>query len=179
MGSELFPDPKLSSYRQPASNVATNSITGTAANSIFPGIVGSKIIPAGWLQPGGEVRLTLAGTITTALTPSATFNVVVAGTTIISGSSTSLVGSITAAPFTIVARIQCLTSGSSGTAVVSGYVDYPASLTLATARAGLNQITPFTVNTSIDNSVDLTCSWNATGHTLNIITATMELLPVS
>lgn len=111
-------------------SAAASTITGTTEQSVFASGVGTKVIPAGWFQPGYNARIVVRGTITTPtiFTGTTTIRVKVAGTTIASSVTTGLLANVTAATFKVIANVQNYTTGPTGTFGIAGDITYPNGL---------------------------------------------------
>lgn len=163
-----------------ASNKAVGSIGGTTENSLFPDVVGQKMFPADWFQPGANARFVLRGSVTSPLIPgTTTIRVKVGGVTIATATSTSLIGSVTGGAFSVVGNLQCYTTGTSATFGLGGVVTYPVGLVgFGGGQAALNSDS-VTFDSTIQQSFDVTTQWSLGSHSIKINIATLELMPVA
>lgn len=160
------------------SNSASTSVTGTTETSLFPTAVGTKVVPAGWFQPGHAARLTIRGIMSTALTPGiTTFRLKVNGTTVAGASTASLLASVTNASFVLTDTFQCYSVGATGVFGIAGDVRYPTGL----LGAQMASLPLFSTSTALDTTgalgIDATVTHSATGNNIMGITALLELLP--
>lgn len=162
-----------------ASNKAVGTVTGTTESTLFPDVVGQRMFPANWFQPGANARFVLRGSVTTPLVAgTTTVRVKVGGTTIASATTTSLLGSLTGSSFSVVGNLQCYTVGTNATFGLGGVVNYPNGLLGLGAGALALNSDSITFDSTIQQSFDVTTQWTLGSHNVKINIATLELMPV-
>lgn len=163
-----------------SANTQTTTVSGTTETSLFPAGVGTKVIPANWFQPGWTTRLIMRGTITTPLVAgTTTIRAKINGSTAVSASTTSLLGSLTGSSFYCALHLQCYSAGSSGTIGIAGEVRYPVGLAGLQIGALPMVNTGYSLNTTIDNTLDITAQHSLTGHSISVVIQTLEAVPQS
>jgi hypothetical protein len=120
----------------------------------------------------------MRGVSSTTLVPgTATFKIKLGGTTIITGTTAGLLGSLTNSNFYLSLTIACLNPGSSGSVVCSGEIDYVSGVNALKSAIPLN-LASTAVDTTSDQSLDVSVTWGLSGNSITILTATLELLPM-
>lgn len=155
------------------------SVTGTTEQSIMPLGMGSKVIAANRLRGGTAVRVIAWGVMNSPLVGGTmTVKVKLNGVTIAQGVSASLLGSLTKAGWSLRQTLTVRTAGVSGTAVVAGDFSYPTGVLTNKSRTDLysDPATPFAIDTTIDQIVDVTIQFSLGSHTVQTSTCTIEIL---
>lgn len=137
----------------------TQTVDATVANTAAEtGLLsagrGSKTMPAGLMEVGTVIRLSLAGHISTTGTPDINYRVKLNGVELASTGNQTLAG-ISAVGWRLFLNITCRTTGASGTVVASGFIRQGASL------FGLVKTTTTTIDTTIGQLVEVTADWSA------------------
>lgn len=151
---------------------------GTTEMSLISTGVGSMTIPAGWAVPGATARLVIRGLLTTPLISLgvSTFRFKTNGTTRTSGQTLNLLGGVTNVGFAAYQTISFRSVGATGTAVCAGEIRYPSGGLTQRAVVDMVQPTPFTIDTTVEQNLDLTAQWSLSGHSMTTVTTTLELL---
>lgn len=163
-----------------ASNKALGTVSGTTETSLFPDVVGQRMFPANWFQPGANARFVLRGSVTTPLVAGTTnIRVKVGGVTIATATTSSLLGSLTGSSFAVVGNLQCYTTGTNATFGLGGVVNYPNGLLgLGQGAMSLNSDS-VTFDSTVQQTFDVTTQWSLASHNIKINIATLELMPVT
>lgn len=160
-----------------ADATVTNTVTET---SIIGTGVGTTTLPANFFVAGKSIRLRIGGTYSTPAigTPSVIVKVKYGSTGIATVTTSSLISSAAGYEFDGEVFITCRTTGSSGTVMVHGDIEY------ATGIAGTISVDPLnnggattTINTTTSNTLDVTIQWD-TNTTTRIVKATVCELEV-
>lgn len=159
-------------------NNGTTAATATTETSLFPSLAGTKTVPAGWFQPGYACRINLRGTVTTTLIPgTVTIRIKLNGTTIATTTMGSLLGSLSAQFFQVICNLQALTVGTNGTLAIGGAVTYPTGLAGLQAGNSVLNATGVPFDTTVAQTIDVTCQHTVTGNSVQTTIATIELIP--
>ncbi len=151
---------------------ATSSATvagTTAETSLIGSGFGSKTIPANVLVIGKSFRVTATGAYTTGST-TRDLNIKLKLGSIILAQTTSLTASKDAVGtyWEVIAVFTCRSIGVSGTVTTQARFLYQDVSAARTAICwGMSSTTPITINTTIDNSIDLTNTWSAAPNNSN------------
>lgn len=160
---------------------ATSDVTvqnTTTESTLFSGqmnsVDGGLTIPANSLWPGRTYQATIRGIYSTfAILPGdLTIRVKIGGTTVATGVATSaLLGSVTNRGFLISFTMTARTLGTTGTVQVAGDV---ALNSAANSRLfyEINAATAATVNTTVDQPINVTAQWAAANANNKIIAQT-------
>ena len=157
-------------FTQTASKTVTNTVTET---SIVGTGVGTLTLPANFFVAGKTIRLRIGGIYSTpvAATPSVLIKVKYGSTVIATVTTTGLLSGATNLEFDGEVLITCRTTGSSGTVMTHGDIQY------ATGVAGTIAVDPLnnagattTINTTTSNLLDVTVTWD-TATTSRIVTS--------
>lgn len=172
------PTPVLSAFEPRYLSTAGITISGNTEQTLIAAGAGSMTIPAGWATPGATARLVIRGLLTTPLLSlgTSTFRFKTNGTTRTSGTTTNILGGMTAAGFVALQTISFRTTGATGTAVCAGELRYPSGSLTQRATVDMVAATPFTIDTTAPITLDLTAQWSLIGHTVETVTTTLELL---
>lgn len=157
----------------------TPTVTGTTESSIMPSGMGSRTIPANRLRAGSSVRLIMRGVMNSPLVGGTmTVRVKLNGTVISSGTSVSILGSLNRAGWSLGQTFTVRSDGATGTAVVAGDFQYPTGALTTRAKTDLysDPAVPFTFNTTIDNTIDVTIQYSLASHQVWTSTCTLEVL---
>lgn len=165
-------------FTQTADQTVTNTTTET---TILGSGVGTKTLPANFFVAGKTIRLRIGGIYSTpaVATPSIIIKVKYGSTTIATVTTSSLLSGASNLEFDGEVLITCRTTGSSGTVMVHGDIEY------ATGVAGTISVDPLnnagattTINTTTSNAIDVTAQWDsATSTRIGKSTiSTMEVL---
>lgn len=161
----------LCTFTGTADATVTNTTTET---TILPTGVGSKTLAANFFLVGKTVSITGGGVYSTTTVPgNLVINVKYGSTVVATGTITNLLNSASNRAFQFDVTVVCRTTGSSGTVICDGNLDYEtsASLVARTALALNNSGSTTTINTTTSNAIDITATW-ATASTSNIFKVT-------
>lgn len=152
-------------FTQTADATVTNTVTET---SIIGAGVGTLTLPANFFTAGKSIRIRIGGIYSTPLaaTPSVIVKIKYGSTVLASATTTSLLSGASGLEFEGQATITCRTTGSSGTVVAHGAIEY------GTGIAGQNSIDALnnggaatTINTTTSNAIDCTITWDSATNT--------------
>lgn len=164
-------------FTQTADKTVTNTVTET---SIIGTGVGNLTLPANFFVAGRTVRLRVGGIYSTPAlaTPSIIIKVKYGSTVIATITTSSLLSGATNLEFDGEILMTCRTTGSSGTVMVHGDIEY------ATGVAGTISVDPLnnagattTINTTTSNALDITCQWDSATST-RIVKSTVTSIEV-
>jgi hypothetical protein len=164
-------------FTQTASTTVTNTTTET---TILGTGIGTKTIKNNDLIIGRTIRVYVAGVYSTPISGAAATIKIKIGTTVVAQvTTTALLSSASGLRFEGWVDITVRTTGSSGTVMVSGGVNYTTGLSGQIATDSLNNGgSTTTVNTTADRAIDITVTWD-TADSGKIVTSTnssIELL---
>lgn len=151
--------------------VANKVISNSAAElSLFndTGARGSRVIPANTLKPGSVLRIRIDGIIGDTGTPTATIRVKIGSSVLINNTATlTAFGQNFYFESTIICTIR--TDGVNGTVCTNGtsIIKDPATVTTGLMRS-LNTTADVAINTTIDNTFDLSYQFSAASALNNI-----------
>ncbi len=165
-------------FRAAFMGVADATVANTTNEvSLVPPGVGDRVIPAGFfLTSGNTARLILRGTLSTGLVPgTATFKIKLNGTTLISGSASALLASVSTSGFQLSTTI---TARASGKVVGAGDARFVSGLLGQRSFVDLNLDTPTAITPDVDNVIDVTVAMTVASaqNSIRTITCTLELL---
>lgn len=164
-------------FTQTADKTVTNTVTET---SIMGTGVGTATLPANFFVAGKTVRFRIGGVYSTPslATPSVIVKVKYGATVIATVTTTALLSGATNLEFDGEVAITCRTTGSSGTVMVHGDIEY------ATGVAGTIAVDPLnnagattTINTTTSNALDVTIQWD-TATATRIVKSTVTTIEV-
>jgi hypothetical protein len=167
------------SFASSFQGTSTPTITGTSESSIIPAGTGSPTIPANRLRAGCSVRLLMRGVMSAPLVAGTmTVRVKLNGTVISSGTSAQVLGSMTKAGWNLNQTMTIRSDGPNGTAVVAGDVTYPAGLITSQSKTDLlsDPAAPFSIDTTVDNTLNVTIQFSLASHQVWTSTCTIEIL---
>lgn len=145
-----------------ATQTGDKTITNTTVEtSMFDGIVGTKKIAPNYLHAGQTIRVKLNGMYSCNNGVEATVKVKL-GSVVLVSSTSSLTQSTTDALFELEFMFTCRSEGTNGTVIGQGrsVVYAGVGLSTATSRA-LKMSAPTTIDTTIENEIDITYTWGA------------------
>lgn len=165
-------------FTQTADKTVTNTVTET---TILGTGVGSVTLPANFFVAGKTIRLRIGGIYSTpaASTPSLVIKVKYGSTVVATVTTSALVAGASSLEFDTGVDITCRSTGSSGTVMVHGDIEY------ATGAAGTVLVDPLnnagattTINTTTSNALDVTVTWDAATSTRSVksTVCTVEVL---
>lgn len=160
-----------------ANQVVSNT---TSEMSLMPTGMGQKIIPANTLVQGTTARLIIAGVYSGALVPTtALFKFKINGNVVASGTASALLASASNQGFSYRQTMTCRAAGTTGSLVTVGTMQYANGL-MTRANVDLNNIAGYTIDTTVDNTLDLSVTWGAlsSSNSMTAVTATLEYLQV-
>lgn len=151
-------------FTQTADKTVTNTTTET---SILGTGVGTKTLPANFFVAGKTIRLRVGGVYSTPIgAPSLIIKVKYGSTIIAQVTTTALLASASNLEFDGEVLITCRTTGSSGTVMVHGDVEYSTGVTGTIAVDSLNHAgATTTINTTTSNALDVTVQWDTASST--------------
>jgi hypothetical protein len=154
-------------------NTATEaSIMGSAS------VVGSRMVPANWLQPGRTIRIILNGLYNAPTLPGTlTINVKIGGVTVATGTATSILSLAGNKGCQISTTFTCRQAGSSGTIAAAGTFQYGIA-GQARQFVDISPVADATVDTTQPQQLDVTAKWSTadSAQILTIRTGTVEFL---
>lgn len=150
-------------FTQTSSKTVASS---AAETTLLDGGVGSLTLPAQFFQVGKTIDFEMWGFHSSTANPTITARIKIGGTTVMTMSGTS--GNGTNDTFRIRGQLTCRTIGVTGTVFCQGYYDEVHSTGL---KIGSDNTVANTINTTIENVVDITIQWSASSPS-NTITAT-------
>lgn len=159
-----------------ATQTGDKTITNTTVEtSMFDGIVGSKKIAPNYLHPGKTIRVKLNGIYSCNNGVDATVKVKLGSVTLASSTS-SLTQTTTDSLFELEFMFTCRTEGVAGTVIGQGrsIVYAGQGFSTATSRA-LKMMSPATVDTTIENEIDITYTWGTASPTNSIKTTNITI----
>lgn len=162
-------------FKQTASKTISNT---SVENSLFTTGTGTRTIPADSLVVGNTIRIRLQGYISTpASTQNATFKVLFGATTLVSITG-ALFNSLSDAVLIVDLMATVRTIGETGTIMPAGFVHIEIRSSGYSAMIRLQTSTAITVDTSKDNDIDLTFTWQNenVGNSVTSNLAVIELL---
>jgi hypothetical protein len=150
-------------FVQTASKVVASTVAET---TLVAAGVGSMTLPANKLAVGKTLFITAGGFISDTATPTFRVRVKIGGVLILDTGAVTFSGTIANNQWSIVAAITCRTAGVGGTVIGQGsFREEPDN------RAGMANLAPVVVDTTIANLVDVTWEWG-TSDPANTITCT-------
>jgi hypothetical protein len=163
--------PKLSGTVFTQTNTVTLTNTPTETTLLGTG-VGSLTLPADLFVAGRTIRITLAGTIASALNNTIQYRLKIGGVTF----DTSVANSMSAitVDFLLEAVFTCRTTGSGGTGFGVASIKYGTPV----ASSTFNSAGSTALNTTGTLAVNVTGQWGGTdaGDILNVYAAIVEIL---
>lgn len=157
------------------------TVTSTTATSVIGTGVGSLTLPANFWTVGKQIRIKGNGRYTVAASLSqVTITIKIGTTTIASVVTTALSVASTNYGFDFETTITCRTTGTTGTLVAMGNVNYNAMLSGTTLSRLFDDLNPTgttaTINTTQSAAIDITVAWGGVGvgKSLTISSATIE-----
>lgn len=162
------------------SSTATQTVAATVAETTIIGAgTGSLTLPANYLTAGKTVRFSVRGLYSTPTLSvgNILIKIKLGGVTLASGTASSLVATSTNLGFAGEALITCQTTGSSGTVIIMGELDYSAGNNLAALVLAINNGTSTsTINTTTTNAFDCTVTWsnNTAGNSVSSLNCLLE-----
>lgn len=134
-----------------------------------------KTIPATRFQPKKGIRLSLGGYLTTdVVPPTARVRIKIGSVTVVDTTAASLVAVSSAGEWEIKCELICRTIGATGTFHGQGHFGYNSGVSTFNRIQAVNTAVS-TVNTTIDNLIDVTFEWG-TSHASNTITCTNTII---
>jgi hypothetical protein len=164
----------------PSDGIAVITATSAAINTTHTQIIGATL-RAGTLVAGSTIRIKASGTCTSSAANISNFRLRI-GTTTLTGNIVVSVDptgftSGTNIPFTVEVMGTVRTVGSSGTALGAGWLNNNGTTGVSNAAIVAAQTTAtVTVNTTVDNIVELTYVAAATTTTCTFYNATIEVV---
>jgi len=160
-------------FRQTADKTITNT---TVETTLFGTGVGSLVIPANTFVAGSTIRLRMQGVISSPKDSAeeVTFKVYL-GNTVLTQMTGNLFQGMEAAALIIDLLITCRSIGSNGTVMPAGAVIIEIRSVGYQSLIRLNSSNPISINTTIDNTLNLTFKWTA-AKVANSITTNVSLV---
>lgn len=160
------------------SGTADQTIANTTTETTLFGTgVGNLTLPASFWFVGRQIRIRLAGTIATTLTPTADIKLKYGSTVLLDSTALALPVLTGTNPWKIEATITCRSTGASGSVgaemdieLTSGGVVVGAALKVA-----ILPVAPTTIDTTSASALDVTFTWG-TASALDTITTKTALV---
>ena len=135
---------------------AAITVTGTTATSLLSGTK-----PSVTLVAGRSLQVSLAGIVTTGLTPGTmVLQVKLGGTVVASSTAFGILGSLTGQIWIAEILLTCYAAGTSGTVVTQGMMNFSGSMT-GIVNQGSGGVTPVVVNTTAALTLDVVLTLSA------------------
>lgn len=154
-------------------SLATTTLSNSTTEATLIGTGnGSLTIPANYLVPGRVIRILFKGLYSTPTLlgiATLTTRLKLAGTTVSSGSISSLLASASNTPYDGEILITCRTSGTSGTIIIGGFIGFNTGSTSHSYVEVNSGGSIVTVNTTSGITVDLTGQYSSatTGNSIS------------
>lgn len=141
-------------------------VSSVAETTLTAAGVGSMTLPPNKLAAGKTLFVTAGGRVSDTATPTFRVRIKIGATVILDTGAVAFSGTIANNQWSIIAVITCRTAGVAGTVIGQGsFREEPDN------RAGMANLAPVVVDTTISNLVDVTWEWG-TASVSNTITCT-------
>jgi len=155
-------------FQQTADKVVANTVTET---TLFGAGVGTLVLPASENKIGKSFRVRVQGIVSDTATPTLNIIVKLGGVTLsLTGAST--LGAVANSHWAIDFLITIRSVGTTGTVMAAG-----SFVTEVGDHFGLTITTPVTIDTTVDQTLDVTATWGtaAAGNTITSQLACIEV----
>lgn len=169
-------------FVQTADKTISNTVTETSIVGTGVGnLVTTMTLPANYLISGKTLRIKAGGVYSTPaiVSSSVLINIKIGGTVIATVTTTALLTSASNLKYEGELLITCRSTGQTGSVITHGDIEYAIGLAGQVAIDSLNNNgNTTTIDTTIDNLIDITIQWDSatTTRILKNITFLMERL---